>query len=117
MIKGIKTVDEYIKAAPGEAQAKLVQLRQLIKEAAPDAEERISYQMPYYDYHGRLIYFAGYKEHIGLYVMSDASEALKKEIEKYHSGKATLRFPVKEPLPAALIKKIVRIQAAANKSK
>lgn len=95
----------------------LKQVREIIKGAAPDADERISYQMPYYDYYGRLIYFAGYKTYVGLYIMSDARDALEKELEPYKTSKATYKFPVDNKLPVNLIKKIVKTQAAANRKR
>jgi len=110
-----KDVDDYIDKAPPEVQMMLRQIRTIIKESAPEAEEKISYGMPYYGYHGRLIYFAGYKEYLGLYVMSEARLALQDELEKYRTSKATYKFPVGKPLPAALIKKVITTQAAANK--
>ncbi len=117
MNRKFQTVDEYIEMAPAESQAMARQVRQLIKEAAPKAEEKISYQMPYYGYNGRLIYFGAYKNYIGLYVMSGAREALKEELEPYITSKATLHFPLDKPLPASLIKKIIKAQVAANTSK
>lgn len=109
-----QTVDEYIASAPQQAQTKAAQMRALILKAAPKAQEKLSYGMPYYSYNGRLIYWGAYKSHIGLYVMSGAREALAKEIKPYWISKATLHFPLDKPLPAALIAKIVKIQALAN---
>ncbi len=112
-----KNVDDYIAKAPPQTQAMLKQLRKIIKTAAPLAEEKISYQMPYYDYRGRLVYFGGYKNHIGLYVMSAARENLGSELKGYQTSKATLRLPLDQPLPVALIKKIIKAQVAANENK
>ncbi len=109
-----KTVDEYIAAAPPASQAHAKKIRMLIKAAAPQAQEKISYGMPYYGYNGRLIYWGAYATHIGLYVMSPARDALAKQIEPYRKAKATLHFALDEPLPEKLITDIVKVQAAAN---
>lgn len=112
-----KNVDDYIAKAPPQTQAMLRELRKTIKTAAPLAEEKISYQMPYYDYRGRLVYFGGYKNHVGLYVMSDARQALGDELKDYQTSKATLHFPIDQPLPVSLINKIIKIQVAANENR
>ena len=95
-------VDAYIAAAPKAAQGKLRQLRRTIRSAAPMAHERISYRMPFYDYKGRLIYFAIHPTHIGMYPSGDA-----KGLKKYLTEKATLRFPLDEPLPLERIRKLI----------
>jgi uncharacterized protein YdhG (YjbR/CyaY superfamily) len=77
------TIDEYISIFPSETQEKLEQVRAIIKEAAPDAKEAISYQMPTFKLNGNLVHFAGYKYHIGLYPMPDAINAFKDELSKY----------------------------------
>jgi len=112
-----QTVDEYIAAAPAAAQAAAAQLRALIQKAAPEAQEKLSYGMPYYGYNGRVIYWAAHKDYIGLYVMADSREAMATEIEPYKTGKATLKFLLTNPLPTKLITQIVAIQMAANKAK
>ncbi len=96
-------VDAYIAAAPRKAQPMLRQLRQTIRAAAPMAEERISYRMPFYDYRGRLVYFAIHPTHIGLYPSGDA-----KGLERYLTEKATLSFPLDEPLPLDRIRKLIQ---------
>ena len=93
----------------------LRELREIIKQTVPEAEEKISYQMPYYDYHGRLIYFGGFKEHVSVFVMTATREALHDEIQDYLTSKSTLKFPVAEPLPVELIVKIIRTQARFNR--
>ncbi|TMF23705.1 MAG: DUF1801 domain-containing protein [Chloroflexi bacterium] len=95
-------VDAYIAAAPRTVQPKLRQLRTAIKAAAPKATEKISYGIPFYDYKGRLIYFAIHTTHIGMYPSGDA-----KGLEKYLTEKATLRFPLDEPLPLERIRKLI----------
>lgn len=111
------TVEEYIANAPAQSKAHSKELRAIIKKTVPKADEKISYGMPYYGYNGRLIYWGAYKDYIGVYVMNDAREALASEIEPYRTSKATLHFPLDQPLPAELISKLVKIQAAANESK
>ena len=92
---GKRAVDAYIAAAPRAAQPHLRRLRDVIKGAAPKAEEKISYGMPFYEYHGRLVYFAAFKKHVGLYAVGEA-----KGLQRYFYGASTLRFPFGEPLPA-----------------
>jgi uncharacterized protein YdhG (YjbR/CyaY superfamily) len=110
-----KEVDGYIAAAPKKAQPLLRQLRRVIKEAAPGAEERFSYRMPSYHYRGRLVYFAIFKDHIGLYPAGYAEKY--KDLRKYMSGKGTLRFPLDEPLPAGLITKLIKQRVEENEAK
>jgi uncharacterized protein YdhG (YjbR/CyaY superfamily) len=109
-----QTVDAYIAAAPKEVQSKLRKLRAAIREAAPTAEERVSYGMPYYGYKGRLAYFAAFKNHIGLYVPSPVIEEHKSELKDYETAKATVRFPLDKKLPIMLIKKLVKARKQMN---
>lgn len=113
-MKSVRDVDEYIASAPENVRSKLKQLRSAIKSAAPDAEEKISYSMPYYGYKGRLIYFGFAKNHIGLYPMPPITEEYAKELKKYQTGKATIRFPLDEELPIELIKKLVKARVKKN---
>ncbi len=107
-------VGSYIAAAPKAARPKLRQMRQAIRSAAPEASERISYGMPYYEFHGRLIYFAAQRSHIGLYVLGGAKTAYAKELRKYLSGESTARFPLDEPLPVTLVRRIVKLRLKEN---
>lgn len=109
-----KNVDEYIAQAPIEAQEKLQELRAMIKATAPEAEERISYGMPYYYYKGRLVYFQLWKKHIGLYVPTPVVEEHKSELQGYETTDATIRFPLNEKLPLDLIKKLVEARVKKN---
>ncbi len=109
-----KDVDAYIAAAPKAAQPKLRQMRALIRAAAPRAEEKISYGMPYYGYKGRLVYFAAFQKHIGMYAAWPAGSTYAKLIEPYKVSKGTLRFPLDTPLPATLITKIVKARVKEN---
>lgn len=113
----INEVDTYISAFPPEVQALLEQVRATIKQNAPDAEEIISYQMPTYVYHGNLVHFAGYKNHIGFYPVPSGIEAFKKELSVYKGAKGSVQFPLNQPMPLELIAKIVRFRVAENKKK
>lgn len=113
-MKKAKDVDEYIANAPAELQSKLKELRKTIKDCAPQALEKISYGMPYYGYKGRLVYFAYAKHHIGLYAMPPIVEDHKNELKKYQTAKATIRFPLNEELPIALIKKLIKAGVKRN---
>lgn len=115
-MKKPKDVAAYIAAAPEEARAKLLQMRRVIKAAVPKAEERISYGMPYYGYNGRLAYFRLAKTHIGLYIPPPVLQNHRKELEKYSTAMAAIRFPIKDRLPLALIKKLVRERAKLNET-
>jgi len=109
-----KDVDAYIAAAPTEARGKLVQLRKIIKAAAPKADEGISYKVPYYRYRGALAYFAAFKNHIGFFVPPPIVEEHKLELKGYETAKATVRFPIGKPLHGALIKKLVKARIKKN---
>jgi uncharacterized protein YdhG (YjbR/CyaY superfamily) len=109
-----REVDAYIAAAPKAAQPLLRQLRAVIKEAAPKADERISYGMPYYHHHGRLIYYAAFKNHVSVFPCGQAEKY--EELRQYMTGKGTLRFPLGEPLPAALIKKMVKARVKESEA-
>ncbi len=119
MKKPIKapTVDAYISAAPREARKKLQELRAVIRKAAPKAAERISYQMPYYHYKGRLAYFSLWKSHIGFYLPTPTIEEHRRELAKYETTKATIRFPLDQKLPAALIQKLIKARMKRNDEK
>ena len=116
-MKKTKNVDAYIEATPREAQAKLAQLRKIIKTAAPGADERISYGMPYYGYRGRLAYFRLAKTHVGLYIPPPVIAEHKKELKGYGTSTATIRFPLDEKLPAALIRKLIKERVRQNERK
>lgn len=112
-----KTVDEYLAGAPKPAQEKLRQLRQIIHELAPEAEEILSYGMPYYRLNGRFLYLGYFKDHVSLFAMPSAVKKFADEIEPYHRSKATIGFPLDKPLPVALIKKIIAFRAAEQRAK
>lgn len=103
-----RDIDSYIATFPGNVQTLLKKVRRTIRAAAPKATEVISYRIPAYRQHGMLVYFAGFKNHIGLYPPVRGNAALQKAAAKYAGPKGNLRFPYAEPLPLALITRIVR---------
>jgi uncharacterized protein YdhG (YjbR/CyaY superfamily) len=106
-----KNIDGYISGFPENVRGILETLRATIKKAAPEAEETISYAIPAFKLKGRmLIYFAGYKNHIGLYPAPRGKEAFKNDFAGYKGGKGTIQFPLNEPLPLPLIIKIVKFR-------
>lgn len=113
----VKDVDNYIANAPKEMQAKLQELRSIIKSVVPQVDEYISYGMPYYGYKGRLAYFALAKNHIGLYLMPPIIENHKKELEDYQTAKSTIQFPLTDDLPVGLIKKLIKEGIKNNEAK
>ena len=114
-----QSIDEYIQSFPEHAQAKLKQLRSLIREIAPEAQEKISYQMPAFYLDGNLVYFAAFSRHIGFYPTSSGIANFRSELSKYKSSKGAVQFPIEEPLPVELIKRIVRfrVQESSKKNK
>jgi uncharacterized protein YdhG (YjbR/CyaY superfamily) len=117
MKKTPKDVDAYIASAPKSLQGKLGELRATIKQTAPTAVERISYGMPFYDYKGRLAYFAYATSHIGLYIPPPVIEEHQAELTQYTTAKSTIRFPHDKPLPLILIKKLIKAKMKHNDMK
>ncbi len=109
-----RDVDEYLAGVPKEARVVLEKLRQTIKAAAPMASEVISYQMPMYKHHGMVIGFAAFKDHCSIFPGSAVMVAHKEELKRYSTSKGTIRFPVNKPLPAALVKKLVKMRIREN---
>lgn len=116
-MKTAASVDEYIAAAEPKLKKALSDIRKTIKSVAPKAEEVISYQIPGYKYHGMLVFFAGWKNHISLYPAPWGAEALKKEMSAYEGSKGTIKFPLDKPMPLALIKKMVKYRMEENEMK
>ena len=108
------SVTAYIAAAPKPAQPMLRELRRVVRAAAPKATEKISYKIPYYNHHGRLIYFAAFSRHVGVYVMGKSKEQFADEMKPYRKTKATLQFPYGTKIPARLIAKLVRARVREN---
>ncbi|MBN1450113.1 MAG: DUF1801 domain-containing protein [Anaerolineales bacterium] len=112
---GFNSVDEYIASFPEEVQKILEEIRATIKAAAPEAQEKISYQIAAFELNGKnLVYFAGWKNHISIYPIPPGSEAFNKEISRYVDGKGTLKFPLNEAMPFELIGKVVKLHVAEN---
>jgi uncharacterized protein YdhG (YjbR/CyaY superfamily) len=110
-------VDTYIENFPESTQKKLQQLRAVIKKTAPSAEELISYKMPAYKYHGMLVYFAGYQNHIGFYPGAAGIAKFKEKIDLYKNAKGSVQFPLDKPLPLKLIAEIVSFRLEENTAK
>lgn len=111
------TVDQYIQSFPAEIQIVLLEIRAIIRKAAPDAEEVISYNMPAYRQKGILVYFAANKNHIGFYPTPDAIEAFAEALTAYKTSKGAVQFPYHQPLPTDLIQQIVKYRIEQNSSK
>ena len=109
-------VDRYIRSAPKEAQSKLREIRLLVKNLAPEAGEKISYRMPTFTLNGNLVHFAAFKNHIGFYPTPSGIEAFKKELSQYKGAKGSVQFPIGQPLPLALIRKIVEYRVKENEA-
>ncbi len=111
------SIDEYIATFPEEIRTILQEIRETIKAAAPDAKEKISYQMPTFDLKGNLVHFAAFKNHIGFYPTPSGIEAFKEELARYQGAKGSIRFPLDEPMPLDLITRMVKMRVAENLKK
>jgi len=112
------TIDEYISGFPVDIQLILNQVRSTIKQVAPNAEESIGYGMPAYKTHGKpLVYFAGFKNHIGFYATPTGHAEFAKELSKYKQGKGSVQFPIDQPMPLELIAQIVEFRVIENQEK
>ncbi|MGL2967534.1 iron chaperone [Flavobacterium sp. XGLA_31] len=110
-------IDHYIASQPETVQPLLESIRKTIKETAPQAEETISYQMPAFRFHGALVYFAAYKNHIGFYPTASGIKAFQNEIALYKNSKGAVQFALDKPIPHDLIAKMVRFKIAENNTK
>jgi uncharacterized protein YdhG (YjbR/CyaY superfamily) len=111
------TIDGYIAQFPEDVQVILQQIREVIKETAPKAEERISYQMPGYYLNGMLVWFGAHQNHIGFYPTGAGIEAFKEQLKGYKFSKGVVQFPLDQPIPYDLIRKIVEFRIEANEKK
>lgn len=111
------TIDEYIAGFPEEIRAKLHQMRATIHAAAPQATEKISYQMPTFYLNGNLVHFAAFKNHIGFYPTPDGIDTFQDELSKYKGAKGSVQFPIDEPLPLDLVRRIVEYRVEQNRAK
>ncbi|MDZ4159425.1 MAG: DUF1801 domain-containing protein [Anaerolineaceae bacterium] len=112
-----RSIDEYIAEFPPETQKVLEELRALIRVSAPDATETISYAIPTFDLNGHLVHFGGYKNHVGFYPTPRGIEAFKEELKPYKSAKGSVQFPLSQPLPADLIRRIVEFRVEESSGK
>jgi uncharacterized protein YdhG (YjbR/CyaY superfamily) len=108
------TIDGYIATFPPEVQKKLEEMRAVIQAAAPEAVEKISYQMPTFYLNGNLVHFAAFKKHIGFYPAPRGIEVFKEELSGFQGGKGSVQFPLDQPLPLDLINRIVKFRVADN---
>jgi len=115
--KTLNEIDTYISSFPLVTQKRLSEIRLLIKQAAPAAEEIISYQMPAYKLQGVLVYFAGYKNHIGFYPTASGIKQFQLDIVAYKHSKGAVQFPINEPIPADLVARIVAFRIKENELK
>jgi uncharacterized protein YdhG (YjbR/CyaY superfamily) len=109
-----ESIDAYIAQFPVDLQEKLQQIRVVIKQAAPDASEKISYQMPTFYLHGNLVHFAAFKQHIGYYPAPSGIENFSAELAIYKTSKGAIQFPLDQPIPFDLIRAIVEFRVAEN---
>lgn len=112
-----ENIDEYIAGFPSEIQAILEKIRQTVREAAPDAEETIKYQAPTFTLHGNLVHFAAFQNHIGFYPTPSGIEAFKDELSVYKGAKGSVQFPLEQPIPYDLIRRIVEFRVLENREK
>ncbi len=118
MMGSAKTVDDYIKQFPPDVRKALQDLRGTIKAAAPDAEERIGYGMPGFKHHGWLVFFGGFKDHCSFFPASTRIiESFKRELRSFDAKGGTIHFTPEQPLPAALVKKIVKMRMKENEAR
>ena len=110
------SIDEYIAASPPEVRSILQRIRVTIQEAAPAAEEKISYQIPTFTLNGNLVHFAAFKKHIGFYPPV-RDEKLRAETSVYAGEKGNLRFPLDQPIPYGLIRKLVKARVRENQER
>jgi uncharacterized protein YdhG (YjbR/CyaY superfamily) len=111
------TIDEYIRLQPKGVQQKLTALRKLIRQAAPDAQERIAYRMPTFHLNGNVVHFAAHTGHIGFYPTSSGIAHFQRELARYKTSKGAVQFPLEEPLPMKLIERIVKFRLEENSRK
>src|ERR1700676_2104781 len=112
-----KDIDNYIAQFPADVQAILEKVRATIRHAAPEAKETISYMMPAFKLHGILVYFAGWKKHIGMYPPISGDKTLEKAVARYAGPKGNLQFPLDEPIPYDLIEQIVKLRVKQDTAK
>jgi uncharacterized protein YdhG (YjbR/CyaY superfamily) len=112
-----RDINEYIAGFPVEIQVILEKIRAVVREAAPEAEEAIKYQMPTFVLHGNLVHFAAFKNHIGFYPTPSGTETFREALAPYAGAKGSVRFPLDQPVPYDLIAAIVRFRVEENVAK
>lgn len=112
-----KTVDEYMTTVPENISATFEKLRETIKQAAPEAEEAISYNIPAFKFHGVLVLYAAFKNHIGFYPSPEVLEVFRDELSGYETSKGAVQLPFDKPLPLKLIKDMVKFKLEINLEK
>jgi len=112
-----RDIGDHIAQFPPDVRRKLEQLRSIIRQEAPGAVETISYGIPTFDLNGHLVHFAGYARHIGFYPTASGIAAFKDQLARYPISRGTVRFPLDAPLPAGLVRKIVRFRVKENTGK
>lgn len=117
MKTAFSTVDAYIASFDEPHRSQLLEMRRLVKSAAPQATESISYGMPAYKWQGVLLYFGAFQSHIGLYPTAEGVSAFASQLGAYQCSKGAIQLPLREPLPAALISKIVHYRCRQNEAK
>jgi uncharacterized protein YdhG (YjbR/CyaY superfamily) len=115
--KSHQDIDEYIAGFPSDVQVKLEKLRATIRQAAPEAQEKISYQMPTFFLEGNLVHFAAYKNHVGFYPTPSGIEHFKEPLSVYKGAKGSVQFPLDQPIPYELVSKIVLFRVQENLAK
>lgn len=113
-MRKFRTVDEYFDSLPVTARKQLANLRKIIRQAAPAAEETISYNIPAFRWNGALVWYAAFEKHIGLYPKASAIAAFKRELEGYKTSKGAIQFPIEGAIPAALVTRIVKYRMEEN---
>lgn len=109
-----KTIDEYITGFPPDVQEILQEIRMTIRDAAPDAQETIKYRMPTFTLNGNLVHFAAFRRQIGFYPLPTGIEQFKNELSVYKGGKGSVQFPLDEPIPFDLVRRIVKFRVKEN---
>lgn len=110
-------INEYIAAFPPDIRNILQGVRETIQKAAPEATEKISYALPTFYLQGNLVHFAAFTSHLGFYALPSGNKEFQEELSKYKTGKGSIQFPLNEPMPHALIEKIVKFRVAENLEK
>lgn len=114
---GAAAVDAYIEAQSEHVRERLTELRRTIARAAPEASEKISYGAPTFDYHGNLVHYAAFRNHIGFYPTPSGIEAFENELQRYKHAKGSVQFPLTQPLPLDLVARIVQFRVKENATK